>query len=220
MQVNQKRVMFSFTCGATDVPGMAKGETYRATEIHAPKVPRKEHNFTTLSASQEVGSGTKRLKVTRTPPEPSLWSNSSFDTVAFYDHLISFPMNLLSDYHTLFALSTTQLSTLLEIKLMRCFLVERFLRKKHSDTLARMMFEVANLNRRTRKGTVALNKYKVRIVDRKVFSKGVVAEMRVQWEEVAGLQKLLEETQSALESKKERISQIADDGVVDFVHLF
>lgn len=98
--------------------------------------------------------------------------------------------------------------------------MEKTPRVKHSDTLGRMQFGVSNLNKRTRDGGVALKKMKVRRVDMKVLIEGVVTQMHVQQADVHGLKKLLEETHSALEGMKERVSQLTDDVVATSTHHF
>lgn len=52
----------------------------------------------------------------------------SFDDVAFSDYFFYFLRKFPRDYQMLSAMSPTQLSTFLEVQLMRCFLVENALK--------------------------------------------------------------------------------------------
>lgn len=73
-----------------------------------------------------------------TPSKPSLWRKPTFDVVDFADHFFSFSGIFTRDYQRLSAQSPSQLSTFIETKLMRCFLVEKVLREKCYDALGRM----------------------------------------------------------------------------------
>lgn len=106
-----------------------------------------------------------------TPYEPYLWNNPTFDFVDFVDHLFSFSRNFPGDYKMLFSMSLTQKSNLLEVWLMRCFLVEKVLRDKCSDTLERVQSWMINLNKRAREGRVVLKQMKVRRGYLKVLAK-------------------------------------------------
>ncbi|CAI8614621.1 unnamed protein product [Vicia faba] len=53
-----------------------------------------------------------------TTPELSLWNSFAFDIVAFSNHLFSIPKNFPDDYQMFYALSLTQLLTLLEVQLV------------------------------------------------------------------------------------------------------
>lgn len=68
------------------------------------------------------------------PPEPCLWNNSAFDVVTFTNNFFSSPENFPNDYQMLSSVSHTQLSTLVEVQLVRCFLEEKALREKSFDT--------------------------------------------------------------------------------------
>lgn len=98
----------------------------------------------------------ERLVDTQPYLEPSLWKYFAFDAMAFVDHFFSIPRNFHGDYQMLRALSTTQLSTLLEDQLVMWFLVEIVLREKCVENLGRMQSRVSNLNKRTCEGEMAL----------------------------------------------------------------
>lgn len=67
------------------------------------------------------------------------------------------------------AIYPTQLSTLLDAQLVRCFLVDKVLREKHTETLGRMHYGVSNLGKRTREGGATLIQTKARRDHLKVF---------------------------------------------------
>lgn len=104
--------------------------------------------------------------------------------------------------------------------MVSCFLVVKALRGERFDTLGRMRSRVTNLNKCTQEDSAALKQIKVRRNDMKVLIKGVVAHARVQQAEANGLNKSLEESQSALEGMKEWVSRLMNDAVVDSVHIF
>lgn len=81
---------------------------------------------------------------------------------------------------------------------MRCFLVVKVLREKHSNILGRMKSRVINLNKHAREGGMTLQQMNVRRDNLKVLDKGVATRACVQHEEVDGLKKSLEEAQSTL----------------------
>lgn len=154
------------------------------------------------------------------PPKPCLWNKSTFDVVTSTNNFFSFPENFPDDYQMLSSVSHTQLSTLIEVQLVRFFLEEKALREKRYDTLRIIYSRVYNLNKRTGYGEVVLKQMKVRREDMKVLVEGVVAHARVQQEEVKGLKKSLEETHNALEGMKEKVSQLTNDFMTEFVHHF
>lgn len=65
---------------------------------------------------------------------------------------------------------------------MRCFLVGKMLREKHSDNIGRMSLRRVILNKCTRGGGMALKQMKVRRDDLKMFFEGVAIQTLVQRE--------------------------------------
>ncbi|KAI5383945.1 hypothetical protein KIW84_071070 [Lathyrus oleraceus] len=139
-----------------------------------------------LGGNQEAGLGAERRVNAQPPLEHSLWNNSAFDDMAFTDYFFSFPRNFPDYYHMISFMSPSQLSTLLEVQLVRCFLVEKALREKHFDTLGTPQLRVSNLNKCNWEGGMALKHIKVRMYDMKELSKGVVAQACYQQVEVGG----------------------------------
>ncbi|CAI8615387.1 unnamed protein product [Vicia faba] len=130
--------MLSFARSTADARGLVQGETSRTKEIHPYKVPRREDISYGLSGNLEAGPEAERLVGTLIPSKPSLWNNSTFNTMAFACHLFSFLRKFPDYYHMLPSMSLSQLSTFMEVHLVRCFLVGKTLREKCSNTLKRM----------------------------------------------------------------------------------
>lgn len=163
---------------------------------------------------------TKRLVDTQHPLDPSLWNDSTFDDAVFVDHLFFVPRNFPRDYQMIYALSPTQLSTLLEAQLVRCFLMDRVLREKRVETLGRMESGVSNMDKRSHEGGVELRKMKARRDHLKVLSEKETKERTIHQIDVEGLKKLLEDTQGALVSMEERIYQLTHEVMVVSVNYF
>lgn len=163
---------------------------------------------------------TKRLVDAQHPLEPSLWNDSTFDVAVFVDHLFSVPRNFPKDYQMIYALSPTQLSTLLEAQLVRCFLMDIVLRGKRIETLGRMESGVSNLDKRSHEGGVELRQMKERMDHLKALSEEATKERNIHQIDVEGLKKLLEDTQGALLSMEERIYQLTHEVMVVSVNYF
>lgn len=91
-----------------------------------------------------------------TPLGPSLWNDSSFDAVELYDHHFFLSGNFLGDYQWLIGIYFATLSNLLEVQLLRCFLVGMGQREKHSHTIHELKFKINFSMRSSHEGEMAI----------------------------------------------------------------
>lgn len=120
------------------------------------KFSRREEGSSSPGGDQGAGVMEERLVDAQPSSGPSIWNNSAFDLVAFTDRFYYVPRNIPNNYQVFYTMSSSQLSSLLEVQLVRCFMIEKELREKCVETLGRMQFLVSNLNKRTWEEGVAL----------------------------------------------------------------
>lgn len=127
-------------------------KTSRFGEARASKFPEREEDYSGPSESRKVNQRKEKLKYEYVHSKPSLWNDHAFNEVEFYDRHFSFPENFPGDYQSFINMSSTGLSDILEVQLLRCLLVGQAQREKYSKTNRGLQSKVIHVNRSIHEG--------------------------------------------------------------------